>query len=376
MCKLPECSRNHFNYLIPLDKQGGIWHNNQNALTKCGKTMAAKSTITEVARKAGVSISTVSHALSGKRPISCSVKERIFAAAASLDYRPAYAAQLMATRRTMQVGILVDEISNAQTGALISAIEQGLRDHGYKILLGIVSGNPDVARKYLRDFAGGVVDAALNMVGGIGVMEASALCPSVPVLTHLRPHQDSPAYVDFVAGALLAMEHLWGLGHRRIGLLAMNETNEETSLDQISLGYRQFFCRMGLDVDEGLMLCGNKEASGGVRLGALLFKRGATAVFSANDMMAVGILQWAVANGIKIPKELSVVSFDDSPLASVVAPPLTCVQLPVARMAELTVAAILRRIEGRPCLQQEILVPKLLIRNSTMPPPPRERRRT
>jgi len=325
---------------------------------------AKKPTIREVARVAGVSSSTVSHVLSGKRPISPAVCKRVRRVVDRLGYRAHATAMHLAQRRTGQLGLVVREVQSSVTGALLEHMEAACRGAGYKMLLGIAHDDADLAVAYLGEFASGLADGVLNLVPGISVDRAKATCPGVPVLTYLRPHPDSPVLFDKKAATGLMMEHLWGLGHRRIALLWVPDLAPEQDRDPKELGYRDFYAQRGQEVDERLIL--RLEDGEDLRpMAEAAVDMGATALFATSDLRAAELLRWAHETGRRVPEDLSVAGFDDAPIAAALVPSLTTVPFPLPELAAKTVRALVDRIEGRPPRAQELLPPSLLIRQST-----------
>jgi len=327
--------------------------------------MPKKVTISTVAEKAGVSCSTVSHVLSGNRPISKKVCERVRRIIKKLGYSPNPIARGLALSRTIHVGVLIEEVVNSISSASIGAIERALREHGYRILLGICGKDRAVALSYLREFSSGFADGVINMVPQIGAMEAVRECRGIPVITYIRPCRGAPVLFDSEKGGMLAAEHLWNLGHKKIGLIFVKESAPEVKCDGRELGYRRFFAEKNIEVDETLIMGGNNTIESGYALAEKLSKAGASAIFASNDMMAAGVIQWAHDSGTSIPGDLSVVGFDDSPIAQIVSPRLTSVQLPVGILMRKTVQALIDRIDGKEFPRQEVIGPELIVRNST-----------
>lgn len=325
--------------------------------------MAKKTTIIDVAKQAGVSSSTVSHVLSGNRPISSVVCNRVRKVIEELGYKPNQAAKALVSKQTMQIGVLVDEVDNSITGRLIEEISAFLRNKGYSLLLGICAYDREVAVGYIEKFCAGVVDGVINMVGGLPASEVVRLCGGVPNVSYMR-NEDSPVVFDKLGGSMMVMEHLWGLGHRKIGFIASPSENAEIP-EERELGYRQFMARIGCEVDESLIMTGDDMTQSGFVLGQKLYELGVSAIFAANDMMAVGVLQWAYEKELRIPQDLSVAGFDDAPIAKAVVPALTTVQMPVALLAHKTVDGLLAKIDGKDYGQTEILSAKLMVRKST-----------
>lgn len=325
--------------------------------------MAQKTTIIDVAKMAGVSSSTVSHVLSGKRPISADVCNRVKKIIKELGYKPNCVAKSLVSRKSMQIGVVIDEVDNSISGSLVEAISEYLRKNGYSLILGICGRDIDVAKEYIENFCSGMVDGIINMIGGLNPAEVSTLCDGVPNVSYMRA-ADSPVTFDKLGGAILVMEHLWGLGHRKVGFIS-SQVHSKGTLEDRELGYRQFLTRKNVSVDEALIVKGDDMTASGFTCAKQLYDQGVSAIFAANDMMAVGVLQWAYEMGLRIPDQLSVAGFDDAPIARAVVPGLTTVQMPICQLAEKTVDGLFRRMKGRELGQTEILSPRLMVRKST-----------
>ena len=136
--------------------------------------MPAKAKITDVARAAGVSVTTVSHTLSGRRPVGEEVRGRVLRAIRELNYRPNYFAGAMKQNRTGLGGILVDQCRNAATGILLEGMEQELGSRGYEIVLGIAGLDRAKGTRLLEKFASGMVDGVINMLPQLSSAVAAA----------------------------------------------------------------------------------------------------------------------------------------------------------------------------------------------------------
>jgi DNA-binding LacI/PurR family transcriptional regulator len=323
--------------------------------------------IETVARIAKISKSTVSNTFTGRKNVTPEIRSRILEIAEKVGYRPHYAAQVLASRKTRMIGVLISELYNPNTGAIVQNLEQALLKHNYKMLLGLTYGNHGRSLEYLRQFATGMVDGIINTLPEVTFSEAVRECRNLPIVTWCSPAPESPVYMDFAAGIQAALEHLWGQGHRKIGFITL--AGAVQMIGCRSDIYTNFYTRQGLEPDETLCVGGDSLADAGYRLGSVLHERGATAIYAGNDLMAFGILRWARETGLRVPDDLSVVGFDDNPMATLVSPPLTTVQMPVSRLSEITVQGLIDRIEGKPPGQQEVVVPRLIVRQSTGPVP-------
>ena len=323
--------------------------------------------ISDVAKMVGVSPTTISHALSGKRPVGEEMKQRIFDAVKLLDYRPNFFAGAIRQQRTMLVGVLVKDCVSSATTMLLETIEHELSRHNYEILLGISGLDVEKGRHLMKKFSSGMVDGVINMLPQISNTEAIQLCGSTPVITHLRC-PESPIYIDYEDGARQALDYLWGLGHRRIGLIA-SRTRHYLAVDPVLTAYRNFMAAHNVPPSPDLEFSGNDTTAEGRAITELLLNWNVTAVFAANDQMAVGAYQAAYARGMKLPEELSVIGYDDSPLATAVYPSLTTVQQPLREIARYTVEAFLNCLESGAPQQTRVVVPRLIVRDSVAAPP-------
>lgn len=327
--------------------------------------MSGRTTIADIAKKVGVSKTTVSHALSGKRPISSDVRARILKAVESLDYNPSPLAKAMAGQRMMLVALLVDGLAKPSTGILLEFFQRAFSAHGYNMSV-FVCNEEKNARRLIKYLSGGVVDGILNLLPFISVDKAACLCIPTPVLSYLRPHPDSPLYLDIAAGMREALDHLWTLGHRRIGFIGGSQIRSvEMDKDPQQDAYAVFMKSRGAWDPELESISSLGEFSDGVNCAGKFYGKGATAIVAANDQSACGVLSWASNNGVRTPEDLSVISYNDTPLAMMASPSLTAVQFPYQEIADATANALVDRIHGSDFVHHRVLFPKLIIRNST-----------
>lgn len=325
-------------------------------------------TINDIAEKAGVSKSTVSYALSGSRPISVEVRDRIVAVMRDLNYRPSHAARMMRHGRSMGIGIAVDQCSNQASALFLEELGHEARRHGYHIMLGISGGIVSEGRKILEHFSSGIVEGIINCMPEISLVEAIRLCGDLPTVTFNRNDAASPVEPDYIKGITELLAYLSCLGHRKIGFITIRQRGMESAGgrgDPCLLGYRMFCANAGLEIDPGLTVTGDGSFESGKAFAACLYESGATAIFAGNDRGAAGVLAWAHEKGVRIPEQLSVAGWDDSPLASACFPSLTTVQMPYKELAKYTFGALLRQINGEEPLPKQMIDPRLIIRQST-----------
>lgn len=321
------------------------------------------ATLKQIAERAGVSVRTVSVILNGKaveQKLSAKQVENVTRIAREMNYRPNALARAVRVRRTFQIGVLVRELSNPHTGQIIEAIERNLIARRFKMLLGLTSGSLEIAKAYLGDFSHGMVDGILNMDPFVTEDIIAGERVSVPYLNFLRPSPHFALKLDWKQGIELALDHLWGLGHRRIGFLS-GPLDEISSTDRWN-HYHEFVQTRSL---KGIAEIGDWSYEAGVSRGPALLKKHCTAIIGANDLMALGVINAARAQGLEVPSQISIIGCDDSFNAAISSPPLTSVRIPTDEIVEISVRALLAEIAGEPFQESVVIETSLTMRGST-----------
>lgn len=328
-------------------------------------------TLRDIAREAGVSTRSVSVVLNGKAAesrISPAVAQKIQEIAERLNYAPNPMARAVRTKKTFQIGVLVSELSNPYTGANIEAIEKNLIRHGYKLLLGLTNRNLSVARAYLNGFSMGSVDAILNLDPLVSTELFEQLKVSVPYIHFLRRSPGFDLQVNFEKGITLALDHLWELGHRRIGFLS-GPAGDLSGKERLK-AFRAFFGKLRKGEAESTIQYGDWTFDSGTKHAEKFLESQCTAVLGSNDLMAIGVMKGIQAAGRKVPTEISVVGFDDSSIAVMAEPPLTSIFIPTEEAARLSVEALVGRLGGQATQEgKHVIDPTLTVRRSTAPAP-------
>jgi LacI family transcriptional regulator len=309
-------------------------------------------TLEEVARLAGVSRSTVSRVVNEQPNVRPSTKERVWEAIRQSGYQPNVVARSLVTNRTQIIGFVIAEavtkvFADPFFALLLRGATEVCNSRHYQLLLSLFTNPQDQEQDCERVLSSGYLD---------GVIVASSLMndpliPSVlrrgiPLVSIGRYSGEQAHYVDSdnVDGARMAVEHLIRLGHRNIatitGRLRMNVGQDRLE------GYRQALNAHGLDVRDELVVEGDfTEYSGMVAMQRLL-SFSPSAVFAANDVMAIGALKALRAAKLRVPQDIALVGFDDIPLSSVVEPELTTVRQPIERMGLVAVELLLDMIDN------------------------------
>jgi DNA-binding LacI/PurR family transcriptional regulator len=311
-----------------------------------------RPTLDQVAARAGVGRGTVSRVINGSSQVSERTRETVLAAVSELGYVPNLAARALVTRRTDTIALVISEGEDRLFGepffaAAVRGISAGVTDAGRQLVLALTVGqgrDRPLERYLTRQHVDGVLLLSLH---GDDPLPRQLAERGLPVVVGGRPSGGyDGAYVDVdnVGGAASGVAHLVERGRRRIATVA-GPQDMMAGQDRLA-GYRTALAEAGQPVDDALVEAGDfSEASGQEAMRTLLARcPDLDAVFVANDLMAVGALRALRDAGRRVPDDVAVVGFDDSPLSRVTDPPLTSVRQPVdemgRRMAELLVRLI------------------------------------
>jgi LacI family transcriptional regulator, galactose operon repressor len=324
-------------------------------------------TLADVAREAGTSASTASRALSGRGYVADDVRKRLLAAADRLGYVPNLSARTLKQRTSRVVGVVVSDLSNQFYAALAAGVEQTLRAANYQTLL--LGDNSDAvqelsgARTFLAMRAPGVImTPASNTAADLLVARG---IPVVEVDRRLASSACDAVVIDNEQGARQAVEHLLEQGHERVALL-MARTTWTTDAGRLH-GYRAALLNAGLRVDRRLVVkIPTHAADATARIEALLEEEQPTAIFAANNQLAEQAWRVVRKRNLVIPRDISLVAFDDVPWMGMVQPAITAVAQPTFEMGRRAALLLLRRLEDPTCGRTvEVLEPRLIVRGST-----------
>ncbi|MBK6304682.1 MAG: LacI family DNA-binding transcriptional regulator [Gemmatimonadetes bacterium] len=331
-------------------------------------------TIKDVAKRAGVSVATVSRVLNKSGPVSPEAAERIHEAANALHYVPHGGARSLITSKTSTIGVLLPDLYGGFFSEMIRGIDQTAQHHGYHLLL---SGSHnrkaemEAAMRAMRGRTDGVIAMSPHFDAATLVEN---LPPSLPVILlscEARDEDYQVIAIDNVGGAEAMVRHLVKLGHRRIAMV-MGEKGHFDTAERLQ-GYRHALVEAGITPDERYEAQGDfSEASGHRAVQELLaLPDRPTAIFCANDSMAIGGLAAVHDAGLRVPEDMTVVGFDDIPLAHYMSPPLSSVHVPVFEMGERAVTRLIAALKGEPVSERrhERLPTRLVVRSSCAAPP-------
>jgi LacI family transcriptional regulator len=329
-------------------------------------------TVHDVARAAGVSISTVSRALSAPERVAAETRDRVTRAAAELGYRPNRAASGLRMGRTHAVGLLVPDLENPYFATVTKAVQARARAEGYEVFVADSDEDADVEAELIGALAtrtDGLLLASPRS-GEAELRAALAGLTAVLISRELRPEPGAEApdipsvFVDDADGAAQVIGHLYALGHRKVGVAAGPPSSWSGGRRVAGLTA----AAERWDVELSVLGTFQPYFAGGTQAADFALASRATAVVAFNDLMALGILDRLRQRGVDVPREMSVVGFDDVPLATLVSPGLTTVRAPLARMGRRAVDLLLARLRGGTPTGSELPV-ELTIRGSSGPAP-------
>lgn len=323
------------------------------------------TTIKDVARKARVSVATVSRVLNGKESVREDTRRRIQGTIDRLGYAPHGAARSLITRQTDTIGVLLPDIHGEFFSELIRGIDATVRRSGNHLLVSGSHGDKGEAGAMLRAMRGRV-DGLIVLSPEMGAHALPAHLPDALPVVLLNSPSDGGAFdlinIDNSDGAFAMVRHLSGLGHRRIAFICGPETNQDAS--ERLRGYREAMASLPDGPAEALEFPGNFREEAGYQAGQriLRMKPHPSAIFAANDAMAIGCLCALREAGLEAPADIALAGFDDIPIASFIAPRLTSVRVSIAELGRCAAERVLYGVRHKnKHKRQHITLPTTLV---------------
>lgn len=329
------------------------------------------TTIKDIAKAIGVAHSTVSRALNGDPRISAATREKVLRAAQELNYRPNLSAKGLARRRVLSVGLVVPDVSEPFYGRIVAGVDRVTYDAGFNLVLYLTHADRERELAALEQIRQGRVDGLILMIRkakaeAVIEMQREGV-PLVLLLQEIPGSGIGSVRVDNAGGAIKAVRHLAAGGHRRIAMI-VGPSHAPDSRER-RRGYRQALKEEGIPFEPEMIARGDYSFKSGYRavdkLMSLPASRRPTAIFAANDHMAMGAIKRLTEIGVSVPGDVAVIGFDDIAPAAYYRPALTTVRQPIEESARRAAELLIGRIQGTVSELPEVeLGTELVVRES------------
>jgi LacI family transcriptional regulator, galactose operon repressor len=347
------------------------------AINPSRRLLVNKVTIRDVANHADVSVATVSHVINDSHYVSAELRERVLDAVEALNYHPNKVARALSRKAIPLFALIVPDISNPYWSSMSRAVQDITDEHDYSMIVCSSDGLLERETRFVRSLSGWISGLIFHPYHTTYEHLSQLVDSTIPVviLGDFATEEKGPANWDHVSSdnlesARLVTEHLIGLGHRRIAFI-QGSTGTPSATKRLA-GFRHAHDLAGLPVLEVLIVPGDYTQEGGRKAITTLLdmKDPPTAVFSANDLSALGALEAAKLRGYQIPKDLSIVGFDDIEEGAHAAPALTTISLSPRHVGTIIAETLIERLQGRAEPSRISIKGTLVVRESTAPPPP------
>ena len=326
--------------------------------------------IQQVAKRAKVSTATVSRVLNGSPNVREKTSAHVRSVIAELNYVPNTHARSLRVGRARMFGLIVSDINNPFFPELIDAFEASATEYGIDVIFTHTNYDPKRLERCIRRMVERNVDGIAVMTSEVDEEALQSAPEHVPLVLMNQPaykekYRNVP--VEYATGFREALEHLRSLGHKDIGFIA--GPRSISSAKRRHHEWTAAMKRLKLLVRKEWIVAGDMRVEGGERAMQELISLAArpTAVLTSNDLMAVGALQAASTAGLSIPDDISIVGFDDLPIASMVVPPLTSIQLPRREIADHAFSSLLQATRDGIRTECKVVHTKVVVRRSTGP---------
>ncbi|MFC5407130.1 LacI family DNA-binding transcriptional regulator [Cohnella soli] len=333
-------------------------------------------TIYDIAKEAKVSVATVSRVLNGTAPVKASTRAKIEALIQKYQFQPNAMARSLLSKETGIIGVIVPDLTNPFFPEVFAGAEQEAQESGHTFLLCNTMGSYAKESEYLNIMQEKRVDGIVFIGGRINlkdcepelvqeVVEHANKIPLVLVNGNLKNTELTRVVTDEYTGTLLAMRHLIELGHTQIGFIGGESHMTTTSIKLRA--FRKALRDEGIPVREEWILPDSFSVDSGRQMMQKLLdmKEQPTAVCCVNDFTAIGAIKTAVENGLKVPDDISIVGFDDIPLAHHVIPELTTVSQQANELGRMAIKVLRQMMNKGKTKKLTALEPQLVVRQST-----------
>ena len=324
--------------------------------------------IKDIAAEAGVSIATVSHAFRNPGRVSDKTRKKVLKAAKNLGYTPNRLASNLRTSKSGNIVVIIPDVADSYNSRIITAIEQVSHERGYSVLLGDTQGSEERAREFAMMTSSRQADGIILMSHKLPFDTGrDEYLP--PIVNGSEPtgHEGIPTVsIDDVQAGMDATMHLIEYGHKDIGVITgdIESTSSRLRLE----GFKGAMSKAGLPLNESLIEYANYTIQSGEKAtkSLLLQKKRPSAIFCFSDEMALGCIYALRQHGFRVPDDISVIGFDNIPMAHYFSPPLTTVAQPTEDIGRVCATLLLDLIDGKKPDEFHCILPhKLIVRQST-----------
>lgn len=328
------------------------------------------ATINDVAKHAGVSVATVSRVINGNAKVSPETITKVKQAIAELDYRPNLLGRALRKTRSERILVLLPNIANPFYAEIVKGIEDVANKNGYSIMLCNTDSDLDREKKYIKMLKNHLADGAILMASELTSEELTELSQEIPIIQCCEYKVGLPithVSIDNEMAAFKAVNHLIGLGHKRIAFIGAN--NQFLSSTLRKEGYIRALEEAGIDYNPAYCGYGDYSYKSGFRVMKYLLSLDPrpTAVFCISDLMAVGAIRSAMEENLHVPEDLAVCGFDNVYFARMFKPTLTTVSQPMYDLGCVAMEVLLKAIESKDMeTMHYILEHELIVRESTV----------
>ena len=332
-------------------------------------------TIKDIAALAGVSIGTVSRILNGKTGVKPATREKVLAVAKQLNYSPNHIAKSMKTNKTFTIGLIVADITNPYYSYSAKIIEMRAREHNYTVIVGNTNNNSNLQEDIIDNLKERKVDGFIFASVGLRDKAVKDLInagqPCVMYNRHLLDYYGNFIGCDDAKGVRMVLDHLISFGHQKIAFIS-GPRKYSTGMERLK-AFLNISKEMNIETPSYYFSEGgyDKTITAASVEELLDLPEPPTAIFAANDFMALQVLDTVLKKGYKVPQDISIVGFDDIDIASHNSIQLTTVNVQMKRCAQLVIEKVINIIEGvQPASKTEklLLEPTLMVRRSTTAP--------
>ncbi len=328
-------------------------------------------TIKDVAKKANVSISTVSRVINDSKPVSDEIKKRVLEVIRETGYTPNPVARSLVMKKSHTIGVIVPDIASSYVGEVLNAMEEIAKAYAYEIILCNSYGEKEQELKYLNLLNSKQVEGIIFITYRLTQEHKDFIdLNKLPVVMVNRKMQEEDniysVTVDHFDASYEMTKYLIDQGHKKIALIRNGTTTEIFGIDQLS-GYRKALEEGGLEVDDSLIFDGYFRAEKAYEAVQQMIddKNLPSVIFATADDMAVGAMNALYDNGYKIPEDVSVVGFYDTKMSSLFRPKLTTIRQPIYDMGAVAIRLLIKLIKGEEVADNMVLLPhELIVRDS------------